>query len=371
MNADPREVKHKIKVYKNDTTMRKKGMLSYMMMGLLMLCATTHAQQTVKKLYVAKPGTMVELLTEEEANQITHLTLQGRINAIDFRHLRDEFTSLKALDLSGVSIANYVGKHGTHPDAYYVYLPNVIPAYAFCRRTSDSTYVGKETLEHIILSDKIRNIEDAAFKGCKNLHICQIRRKSAPNLLPEALADSITAIFVPLGSSDSFRTKPRWDTFAFIEGEPCYVSLTLNAQQSLGSELVKQGIQPKDVNFLVVSGKMDEADFKLIRDYMPNLVSIDLADSDATLIPEFTFTQKKYLLRVQLPKQLERIGQRAFSGCGRLCGTLHLPASVTAIAYGAFIGCDNLRYVAAHGNRITALGDNLFGDGKDRLIYVK
>ncbi|MGN0309756.1 MAG: leucine-rich repeat protein [Bacteroides sp.] len=342
-----------------------------MMMGLLMLCTTALAQQKVKRLYVAKPGTMVELLTEEEANQITHLTLQGRINAIDFRHLRDEFTSLKMLDLSGVSISNYIGKHGTHPDSHYLYPSNVIPAYAFCRRTGDSTYVGKETLEHIILSDKIRNIEDAAFKGCKNLRICQIRRKSAPNLFPEALADSITAIFVPLGSSDSYRTKPRWGTFAFVEGEPCHASLTLNTQQSLGSELVKQGIQPKEVNFLVVKGKLDEADFKLIRDYMPNLVSIDLTESEATAIPEFTFTQKKYLLRVQLPRQLERIGQRAFSGCGRLCGTLHLPASVTAIEYGAFIGCTNLRYVAAHGNRITTLGDNLFGDSQGKLIYVK
>ena len=351
--------------------MKQKMMLCCMMLGLITVCTPALAQQKVKKLYVAKPGTMVELLTEEEANQITHLTLQGRINAIDFRHLRDEFASLKALDLSGVTITNYIGKHGTHPDSHYVYPANFIPAYAFCLRTSDSTYVGKETLEHIILSDKIRNIEDAAFKGCKNLHICQIRRKSAPNLLPEALADSITAIFVPTGSSDSYRTKPRWNTFAFVEGEPCHVSLTLNAQQSLGSELVKQGIQPKDVNFLTVCGKIDETDFRLIRDYMPNLVSIDLTDSEATAIPEFTFTQKKYLLRVELPKQLQRIGQRAFSGCGRLCGTLHLPASVTAIEYGAFIGCDNLRYVAAHGNRITTLGDNLFGDSKERLIYVK
>lgn len=350
--------------------MKTTKILSFIV-GVLMCCTSLLAQQKAKRLYVAKPGTLVELLTEEEANQITHLTLQGRINAVDFRHLRDEFTSLKALDLSGVSISHYIGKHGTHPDSRYVYPANCIPAYAFCRSTSDTTYVGKESLEHIILSDKIRNIEDAAFKGCKNLHICQIRRKTAPNLLPEALADSITAIFVPLGSSDSYRIKPRWGSFAFVEGEPCHASITLNATQSLGSELVKQGIQPKEVNFLVVSGKMDEADFKLIRDYMPNLVSIDLTESEATAIPEFTFTQKKYLLRVQLPKQLERIGQRAFSGCGRLCGTLHLPATVTAIEFGAFVGCDNLRYVAAHGNRITALGDNLFGENQDRLIYVK
>lgn len=42
---------------------------------------------------------------------------------------------------------------------------------------------------------------------------------------------------------------------------------------------------------------------------------------------------------------------------------------VTAIEYGAFMGCDNLRYVLATGDKITTLGDNLFGNGKDKLTY--
>ena len=56
--------------------------------------------QKSKTYYVAKPGTLVELMTEAEANQITHLTLQGKLNATDFRHLRDEFKSLELLDIS-------------------------------------------------------------------------------------------------------------------------------------------------------------------------------------------------------------------------------------------------------------------------------
>ena len=100
-----------------------------------------------------------------------------------------------------------------------------------------------------------------------------------------------------------------------------------------------------------------------------NLVSIDMTNSNATAIPDYTFTQKKYLLNVRLPQELRSIGQRAFSGCGRLCGTLVLPASVTAIEYGAFMGCDNLRYVLATGNKITTLGDNLFGESQGKIIY--
>ena len=46
-----------------------------------------------------------------------------------------------------------------------------------------------------------------------------------------------------------------------------------------------------------------------------------------------------------------------------------LPASVTAIEYGAFMGCDNLRYVLVMGNKITTLGDNLFGESQGKIIY--
>jgi hypothetical protein len=35
------------------------------------------------------------------------------------------------------------------------------------------------------------------------------------------------------------------------------------------------------------------------------------------------------------------------------------------------MGCDRLRYVVAHGDKITTIGDNLFGEGKNKLIYKR
>ena len=326
---------------------------------LLAANALGAAAQVSKTYYVSKPGTLISMMTEEEANSVTHLTLTGKLNAEDFRHLRDEFKM-------------YSGKAGTYPNGkFYIYMPNFIPAYAFSNVVGGVTK-GKATLEKVILSEKTKNIEDAAFKGCENLKICQIRKKTAPNLLPEALADSVTAIFVPLGSSDAYRYKDRWQNFAFIEGEPVETTLQVGAMGKLEEEILKAGLQPRDINFLTVEGKLDNADFKLIRDYMPNLVSVDISKTNATAIPDFTFSQKKYLLNMKLPHNLKSIGQRVFSNCGRLCGTLELPASVTAIEFGAFMGCDNLRYVLATGDKITTLGDNLFGEGvPSKLVYKK
>ena len=216
---------------------------------LLAANALGAAAQVSKTYYVSKPGTLISMMTEEEANSVTHLTLTGKLNAEDFRHLRDEFANLKVLDISNAEIKMYSGKAGTYPNGkFYIYMPNFIPAYAFSNVVGGVTK-GKATLEKVILSEKTKNIEDAAFKGCENLKICQIRKKTAPNLLPEALADSVTAIFVPLGSSDSYRYKDRWQNFAFIEGEPVETTLQVGAMGKLEEEILKAGLQPRDINF--------------------------------------------------------------------------------------------------------------------------
>lgn len=74
---------------------------------------TVSAQQ--KTYYVPKAGTLTELIKENEANEITYLTLQGKLNAIDFRYLRDGFSKLTVLDISNASISMYAGKTALLP----------------------------------------------------------------------------------------------------------------------------------------------------------------------------------------------------------------------------------------------------------------
>lgn len=311
---------------------------------------------------------MISQITAEEASKVTNLTIVGKINAIDFKNLRDGFPSLEVLDISNADIKLYTGKYGTHADKFYVYPPNCIPAYAFCNMESGIPR-GKQTLKTIILSEKIMNIEDAAFLDCENLRVCRINKKTAPNLLDNALADTITAIFIPLGSRDEYRLKKRWENFALIEGEPVEVKLQVSMQGSLKAEIQAAGLQPKSINFLTVEGKLDDDDLKLITDYMPNLVSVDMSKTTVTALPDFAFAQKKYLLRIKLPDGLKVIGQRVFSGCGRLSGTLVLPPRIASLGYGAFMGCENLKQVVVTGSGLTAIGDNLFGDSNGRLYY--
>jgi len=68
--------------------------------------------------------------------------------------------------------------------------------------------------------------------------------------------------------------------------------LAISGVGKVGDEIQKAGLQPKEINFLTIEGKLDAADFKLIRDYMPNLVAVDIEKTNATAIPDFTFSQK-------------------------------------------------------------------------------
>ena len=347
-----------------------KNKLSHiLLLTILLLSVNDSYAQLAKKIHVIKAGTLVTYLTENEGNEITHLTLTGNINAVDFRHLRDEFKNLTVLDISNADIRMHTGKGGTSPDNLYVYPKNCIPAYAFCK-SINGKWIGKSSLKRVVFSEKIRNIEDGALKNCTNLKIIEIGKKKAPNLLSEALENTNAAIFVPLGCSDNYKMNVQWKSYAILEGSPIYADIRISESSNLGNELLNLGIQPGEVNFLTIEGKLDEVDFKLIRNYMPNLVSIDIEKTSTKVIPEFTFSQKTYLLDVKLPSQLEVIGQRAFSNCIRLNGDLILPSSMVALEYGVFLGCKALNHVIATGNKLTTIGKDIFDEGNSfKLIY--
>lgn len=338
---------------------------------LLCLCLTSLSAQTVSKtIFVPKAGTLKEQLTKEEANTVTHLTVTGKINAKDFKLMRDSLVKLEMLDMSNVTIGNYMGKEGTYPDKFYIYPMKCIPAYAFCNGENGLNR-GKQTLKQVILPTSTFNIEDCAFKNCGQLTIVQINKKTPPNLLKEALNDSLTAVFIPVGCRDDYKKKKNWEHFAILEGTPVTLSISVIKPGELGNEIMNAGFQPKELNYLTIRGNLNEADFKVIRDFMPQLVSLNLYATSATEIPDFTFTQKRYLMSITLPQKLVSIGERAFSGCSHLAGDLLLPPSVRVIKDGAFLDCDQLSKVIVQGDKLSVLGKDIFREHARQKIEFR
>lgn len=338
---------------------------------LLCLSLSNLSAQTVSKtVFVSKAGTLKEQLTQVEANTVTNLTITGNINAKDFKLMRDSLVKLEVLDLSNATIKNYMGKEGTYPDKFYIYPMKCIPAYAFCNGEKGLAK-GKQSLKQISLPTSTFNLEDAAFKNCNQLTIVQINKKTPPNLLKEALNDSLTAVFIPVGCRDVYKKKKGWEHFAILEGTPVSLTISVIKAGDLGNEIMNAGLQPKELNYLTIRGNLNEADFKVIRDFMPQLVSLNLYATSATEIPDFTFTQKRYLMSITLPQKLVSIGERAFSGCTHLSNDILLPPSVRIIKDGAFLDCDRLSKVIAQGDKLSVLGKNIFRDSSKQKIEFR
>ena len=61
--------------------------IKHLFIGILLATTALNvaAQPVSKQYFVPKAGTLISLMTEDEANSITHLTLTGKINAEDFK----------------------------------------------------------------------------------------------------------------------------------------------------------------------------------------------------------------------------------------------------------------------------------------------
>lgn len=341
----------------------------FLLFLFISLSATaSNTDEDMKAVYVAKAGTLISEFTKHEANALTHLKISGKINAIDFKNLRDDFTNLEVLDLSSAEIKNYVGKKGTL-DQFHVYHANAIPPHAFSEKTN---YAPKErtALQLVVLPPTLNSIENFAFANCPNLEILICRGGEAPKLADNALSAKRTVIFVPAGCKENYSSKKVWSDFSIIDSEPLKVEINLEKEDDLADALLSQGYQPKNVHFLTIAGALDADDLQIIRDYMSDLVFLDISNTNTTEIPDYTFTHKSNLLKIHLPVQLKSIGVHAFDSCVNLGPELSLPTTLTTIGAGAFINCHSLNSVHVTGNALSVIGDQIFGTtDNSRLIY--
>lgn len=346
---------------------------------LLFTCVAAHAQNEQTHIYkVENAGQLQAEMTQEEAHTIRSMTLSGNINARDFKLMRDSMSQLEVLNLKDVHIKAMTGKGGTSPSSFNLYTPRTIPEYAFCKEKETAQEKGEKkevqlqgmpNLREVWLPENLSTIDRYAFYACRNLRLLVCSQKKAPNLFPNALNDSITVIFVPIGCRDTYKNKKRWENFNILEGEPIRLSVEITTPGTLSDAILRTGNQPSDVNYLTISGSLDENDLKLIRDFMPKLVRVDMENTNVTHIPEYTFSQKKFLTEALLPANLQSIGERAFSGCIRLGQNIMLPASLQSIGEGAFLDCDRLQQVIVTGKELSIIGKDLFRDDQNKLIY--
>lgn len=148
---------------------------------------------------------------------------------------------------------------------------------------------------------------------------------SAPTL------GNIVIVYVPAGCGPAYRSVDPWPNGGrtIIDGSGIAVAVTVTPGM-MGEEILNKTNALRDVNYLTLRGSINDADISHIQNSMPNLLTIDMSGLDMKQIPVGMFYDRKALLSVILPNNVETIGNRAFYNCINI-ETMVLPEGLKTI----------------------------------------
>jgi len=276
---------------------------------LFVLLSTFASAQTVSKtLNVSAAGTLNSLLTADEKNTITNLTLSGNIDARDFTCMRDQLFKLNELDISAASIVAYSGPGGTFAQRTN-YLANEIPEYAF---SYDQSTTPVAPITRILLPTGLSSIDNYAFQGCKLVEI----------IIPNSV---------------------------ITMGEGTFKGCRNMLSASIGNSVTK----------------MDNTVFYNCY----GLTSIVIPNS-VTEIGSSAFYQCANLASINIPNSVKSIGDHAFEGCGWATG-ITLGSGIENIGTEAFKDCLSITYVSINRPVGPSINTSTFSGMQEWLVLFE
>lgn len=244
----------------------------------------------------------------KDYSKIKNLKITGRLNTADFDFMRDEMSSLSALNLKE---ARVYGKRGYMPWLQKETwdeeeLLDVIPQRAFDE---------KLTLTRIVLPDTLKAIADRAFRQCSNL--------TGSINIPEGVESIGPSAFLWCPSLTGSLSLPT--TLKYIGGGGA----------------------------VDIGGAFNGCQFNC---------ELVLPDKLEYIGHQAFAGNSNYYGNLRLPANLTFIGDGAFEGCLNFTGDLEIPEKLKAVNSGAF------KSTGFNGNLI--LHDGLTGINADAFLFV-
>lgn len=322
-------------------------------------------------IHVSEAGKLREAIAanKKDYKQLQNLKITGQINATDFYFMRDEMERLQSLNLKEVTIKAC--------SDYWVGIEigreNWIPYEGM---------LNKNSLQRIVLPDKLEGIEDYVFTNCKSL--------LGSLLIPEGVTEIRPAAFKGCSSMTGILSFPttlrKIGNYAFAEtGFSCELKFpsglthieryafsacnnlhgSLNFPNSLihiganafasclnltSSICIPQGVTEIHEGTFAYSSKLNGT--LTLHD---GITSIHERAFDGTFLRGELVLPKKLAIigynafansdfsgELKLPANLFIISQGAFSGSRRLTGVLEIPQNVQSIGQWAFASCSGI-----------------------------
>ncbi len=302
-------------------------------------------------------GTLNRLFTASKRDSLTYLAISGKIDARDFKSIRDSFPMLSVLDMSGATIVAYTGTEGTlSADSNTVYPANAIPANAFYFATSDS---GKLSLNLITIPSSVTLIGDNAFNSCEKIVSMTI----------PASVDSIgKGAFSSCYGVTEYKVSEENMNYSSAEGvlfNKDKTTLLLCPMQKTGNYIVPdcvtsisyQAFYKCKLLTSVVLGKAVTSIGDYAFYYCMRLTSMTIPNS-VTSIGTQSFAYCMGITSFTMGSGVTSIGNNAFYYCKRLT-SMTIPNSVTSIGKYAFYRCMEMTFISI-GSGLSSMGDYMF-----------
>lgn len=224
----------------------------------------------------------------------------------------------------------------------------------------NSVFQKCSSIKTLTLPSTIKHIGSYAFNSCPSLHTIEIKAITPPKW-NNGMLSKYPIIYIPKGTKTAYQEA--WGTtMPFIDQE---IELTLNIPipGGLKDAILDAGIQPNLVTKLILSGELNNDDFKLMREDMTSLYSINLKNiKNKNLCTGLS--NKNTLIEIILPDSISHINglnttniqtiiipenaisieDNAFEEC-KFLTSISIPDSLCHIGEYAFNKCSNLEII--------------------------
>lgn len=278
-----------------------------------------------------------------------------------------------------------------------VTLPNTLKtitnsALEECAFTSIDLPEGLETIDmyaffgskltSVVIPSTVTKLGYSAFLYNEDLAVVTMLPTTPPTLEPElpfGQCDALTAIYVPAGCADTYKTTGDWSTYAALIQEVPTTTFTYTATEKIAK--FDDNLSKFQGAISVKSHEFDGTNGTVVYEgYVTGLgeLALSYAKMTSITIPASVTSigsgafQSSKLTSVTLAgtTALKTIGVRAFSSCSELTA-FTVPATVETIGASAFSGCSKLETFTFDGTpTVTSIGNAAFQDCKKLTTFT-
>ncbi len=303
----------------------------------------TVTQAASPKVIAITEGKLATALTTEERKTITNLTITGKIDARDFKTLRDSMPKLELLDISNTEIVAYSGNEGTYGNYYSTYPANEIPQYAFYK---SNTYTPTKTLYSIILPNTAKSIGYSAFQLCAGLNEI---------VVPNAVTSIGSYAFSQCSGLKTISLSSKITKISYNAFDGCTGITDLVLPDSLVTVDNDAFVNCTNLKNVTLGSSLKTVGYNMFQN-CTSLSNVVFSKALKTIgIGAFRNTG---FTAITLPETITKLDSYAFSSCTKL-EEINLPNSLTSIEYAAFGSCTELKKIL-FGKSLISIGSGAF-----------